>query len=547
MLRSSWPERTGGPPPMLKERRRMMRSVWKPGMRRALGTVALVLTLSVLVGPPRKVAAEETSSKPSIGQLVVPRLREFKLRESEAGPDHEASFVIYRVVKANGRLLFLAPDSGPGGWADASQVVPLQESLTWFNSAIQIAPGEPHNYVMRAMLVLVRRGDAEHALADCDQAVRLDPRYAPAYSIRGAVYDFQRDKNNALADLSMVIRLRPEDPLSYIARGNARLAWRQLGAAIADFNEAIRLNPNASAAYMSRALAWECERRIDQAIADCNHVIRLEPAKADGYMMRAAAYSLNKEPDKAISDANRALELNPKRTDTYWLRGSCWMAKNDYERAFADFSEAIKHQPNSPALYCGRAEASMRLGRSDDALWDVEQAIRMDPDKPDYYGLRADIWGYKKNFVRSAADYTRLLRRDPKNARAYALRGRAQVCRQRYGAAIADFNRALELAPDDPFILNNVAWFRATCSDAHSRDGTVAVSLAKRACELTGYKDADSLNTLAAACAETADFGSALRCQQKAIELESDAKKKAEYGERFALYEQKKPYREARA
>ena len=41
--------------------------------------------------------------------LVVPRYRNFSLRESETGPGRPASFVIYRIVKVDQRSLFLAP------------------------------------------------------------------------------------------------------------------------------------------------------------------------------------------------------------------------------------------------------------------------------------------------------------------------------------------------------------------------------------------------------------------------------------------------------
>ena len=55
------------------------------------------------------------------------------------------------------------------------------------------------------------------------------------------------------------------------------------------------------------------------------------------------------------------------------------------------------------------------------------------------------------------------------------------------------------------------------------------------------------LDTLAAAYAEAGDFDSALKWQAKAIALETDAKEKAEYGERLKLYQAKKPFRETKS
>ena len=87
--------------------------------------------------------------------------------------------------------------------------------------------------------------------------------------------------------------------------------------------------------------------------------------------------------------------------------------------------------------------------------------------------------------------------------------------------------------------MNGRAWFRATCPVATYRDGAQAVAAATRACELTGWKEPGLLDTLAAAYAESGDFDSAVKWQAKAIELETDAKEKAEFGARLKLYKDK--------
>ena len=50
---------------------------------------------------------------------------------------------------------------------------------------------------------------------------------------------------------------------------------------------------------------------------------------------------------------------------------------------------------------------------------------------------------------------------------------------------------------------NDLAWLLATAPDARFRDGPRAVEHATRACELSGWRDAAALDTLAAAYAET--------------------------------------------
>ena len=75
------------------------------------------------------------------------------------------------------------------------------------------------------------------------------------------------------------------------------------------------------------------------------------------------------------------------------------------------------------------------------------------------------------------------------------------------------------------------------------RDGTRAIESASRACELSGWKDANDIDTLAAAYAEAGDFDAAVKWQTKANALYADAGDKATGQERLKLYRENKPYR----
>ena len=68
--------------------------------------------------------------------------------------------------------------------------------------------------------------------------------------------------------------------------------------------------------------------------------------------------------------------------------------------------------------------------------------------------------------------------------------------------------------------------------------------MATRACELTQWKNANDLDTLAAAYAEVGEFDEAVEWQEKAIQLTTDAERKQKHQDRLKLYKEKKPYRE---
>lgn len=80
---------------------------------------------------------------------------------------------------------------------------------------------------------LTEKRELDRALADLDEAVRLDPAYACAYTNRGRVYAFRRDLDRAIADYDAAIRIDPAFALAYNNRGDAWYGKGDLDRAIA--------------------------------------------------------------------------------------------------------------------------------------------------------------------------------------------------------------------------------------------------------------------------------------------------------------------------
>lgn len=156
---------------------------------------------------------------------------------------------------------------------------------------------------------------------------------------------------------------------------------------------------------------------------------------------------------------------------------------------------------------------------------------------------RGHTWRVRRNYDQSIADYDEAIRIDPRNAGAFLDRGMARRAMKDYGGAIADYEQALRLTPKLAPAHNNIAWLLATCPDASFRDGKRAVEVAKLACELSGWKDPNHLDTLAAAYAEAGDFARAAEWQEKAIGLAKGETSGENWAARLELYRAKTPFR----
>ena len=87
--------------------------------------------------------------------------------------------------------------------------------------AIRLKPEEAANYVNRADTYFYQLKDYDHALADLDIALKLDPNDAHCHSVRAYLWYQKRDYKRAIADSDAAIKLDPKDPDNYKRRADA--------------------------------------------------------------------------------------------------------------------------------------------------------------------------------------------------------------------------------------------------------------------------------------------------------------------------------------
>ena len=105
----------------------------------------------------------------------------------------------------------------------------------------------------------------------------------------------------------------------------------------------------------------------------------------------------------------------------------------------------------------------------------------------------------------------------PADASIYRVIGHTWLKLGRYAEAVDAFQAAVNLQPDSVTDIAWLAWLRATAPDTQDRNGVAAVELAKQAVNAAGYKDVAALNILAAAYAESGQFGEAITTGRRAL------------------------------
>ena len=228
----------------------------------------------------------------------------------------------------------------------------------------------------------------------------------------------------------------------------------------------------------------------------------------------------SRSPELAPLPVKRPVKNPPPEDPRYRAlvrAGTAELNQNAIPAALIRLGEAIRLRPDLAAAYTRRAEAYTRWEAHPDVVADCNQAIRLDPSDAVAYRLRGAALACLGDEGGAIADSTKAIELDAGDAHAFNTRGVAHFNRRAFRAAFDDFTAAVRIDETLAGALGNLAWLLATAPDSGIRNGFLAIKHAKRACELTDWKDPVQLKNLAAAHAECHEFDRAIRFQKLAL------------------------------
>jgi tetratricopeptide (TPR) repeat protein len=123
------------------------------------------------------------------------------------------------------------------------------------------------------------KGDLEGAVADYNEAIKLNPRSARAHNNRGLALYRKGDLEGALAGYDSALKIDPLMAEAYYNRGILRFRKNAYDEALADFGKATVLQPNYAAAYAGRGMVHAAKGDIRKAIEDYDKALQVAPAE----------------------------------------------------------------------------------------------------------------------------------------------------------------------------------------------------------------------------------------------------------------------------
>ncbi len=242
------------------------------------------------------------------------------------------------------------------------------------------------------------------------------------------------------------------------------------------------------------------------------------------------------------------ISVNPTFFDDRINLGFVLLQQGKFNEAVVCLSEVIKNKSDSAKAYYFLAVALEGEKKYDEAIKSLTSTLKLEPNYPDARKVMGSLLLVTGKLNEAVPYFNEALRIDANQVEIYRSLGAVYEQLGKYEQAIQSWKRSLELEPDNAEVLNNLAWvLAATGGDKSIQNGVKAVEFAKRACELTGYKEPVLLGTLVVAYAAAGRLDDAITMGQRAVEIAKARGQDAlasEIQKRMEFYRAGKPYRQ---
>jgi len=216
------------------------------------------------------------------------------------------------------------------------------------------------------------------AIADYDEAIRLNPFFTSAYRRRGDFHRVMRAYDRALRDFDQAVRLDPSAD-HHLGRGMLRLSIGDPTRALEDFAVVIRLHPRAPEAYYGRSRAYRdlaMPERGDEALHEAHQ-------RDGGRWLGACERSMGLGfLGNAQEDCDEAVRLQPDHEHARSVTGRLHLRFGRIEAAIADLDAALRQRPCERATRLERAIANLIAGHLDAVVVDCDAYLRMQSGLP---------------------------------------------------------------------------------------------------------------------------------------------------------------------
>jgi tetratricopeptide (TPR) repeat protein len=251
-----------------------------------------------------------------------------------------------------------------------------------------------------------RVGKNDAAMADFQQAVRIDGKCWRAIHNRGVLLAQAGEFEPAFDDFHKTIELQPDFAKAYANRGALYVLAGELEPALSDYQQALELDPEFAIAERGCGRVCHMLGHIDEAVEHLSRAIELAPKDANALASRGDLLTDLGEYAAAAHDYEQALAINPRYADAY--RGSAWLLATCPDGEVRNPGVALERaqkaasldRKNDATTFDTLAAAQASVGDFQAAAESIEHAIELaPPSERSVYQDRLQLYRQSKPFV----------------------------------------------------------------------------------------------------------------------------------------------------
>ena len=192
---------------------------------------------------------------------------------------------------------------------------------------------------------LLVKEDSEGAATVMDRAVRLDPRSAPAWTLRGEVLGKRNRTGEALGSFNRALDLDAKFASAVVGKADLLLKIGSYSEAVECFDAAVAAFPDVAHIWMHRAKALDGADRHGEAVESVDRALALSDAPAMWIQRGEILAKAGKDGEAKVS-YERAVIIDPSAIDAWFQLALVASRTKDIETAkracyrFLDFGKA---------------------------------------------------------------------------------------------------------------------------------------------------------------------------------------------------------------
>jgi tetratricopeptide (TPR) repeat protein len=354
---------------------------------------------------------------------------------------------LYQKRMVNALILEGKKDEAKATLGELAKSEPKDDDVRMAQATMWIEGGKP--------------ADVDAAINALKPLVEKKPGDANRHFRLGQAYQLKGRNQDAETEWKAAAKSDPNQLPSRMALAELSLQTGRFPAALNYCDEILARDPKNKGARFLKALALVNSNKADEGRVILTDLLKEAPNSEIAKLAMARLELLQKHLPEAEKDFAELYKVG--QPDYRPLDGlmATYLAENQAPKALALVEKELATNPEKPALMARLAELNVRTGKYAAGRDGYQQLLGKDPNSPQLYRRIGEISGLMGDRDTAIHSFRKAAELDPKDLRSMIELGSLLLSSGKKQEALDVFRKCLALSPDQPAILNNVAYLIA--------------------------------------------------------------------------------------